>query len=234
MAGFGSISLMQTVIGTLIDQRAIVLYKQPSDFIENTRTKGKFWEKEFWKSIDWQHELFGNAFKYEELFAGLAGLIENETLTQITNVTGKNPYGITYIDAVVNIESDLCDHPVENGTLITDASIILPVTAEVKVAMPTFFAERIYNQMYDMYKTKQDRILLQTKYGVYNNLVLKNISYELEKGTIDRTIFTLSLREIQEVQSYGDLGNVISNSKNVAVASDTNTINTGSQMAVGG
>ena len=58
MAGFGSISLAQTVIGTLIDQRAVVLYKQP----------------EIDTKLNWlERKIFGAGFSYDELFSGLLG-----------------------------------------------------------------------------------------------------------------------------------------------------------------
>lgn len=224
MAGFGSISLVQTAIGTLLDQRAVVLYKQPTDDIISKKTLvGKI-----------TSELVGNAFEYEELFAGLARMLGSDVLTRITNVTGTNSYGITYMEAKVNVESDLCDHPIETGAVVTDASIVLPVRAEVVVVMPTFFAERIYEQMYGMFKTKKEKIILQTKYGLYKNLVLQNIEYSLEHETIDRTRFTLTLREIQEGFINDTLSEVASEAEKIAVSSDATTINIGSQMAVEG
>ena len=148
MAGFGSVSLTQTAVGTLIDQRAIVLYKQPAIIEEKSTIIGKAWS-----AIT--NELWGQGAGYEELFSGLLSNIRD--LETAANVTGTNPYGITYIDAKVNIESDLCDHPLESGAVVTDAAILLPVSAEVTVAMPTFFAQRIYNQMEDIYKNKEHR-----------------------------------------------------------------------------
>ena len=228
MAGFGSISLTQTVIGTLLDQRAIVLYKQPADEITASSTEKGL--KDTLKTV--VRNLVNNAFTYEELFAGLASELGSDLLTKVANVTGTNPYGITYIDAKVNIESDLCDHPIETGAVVTDASIIMPVSAEVTVAMPTFFAERIYNQMFDMYKEKKDKIILQTKYGLYKNLVLQNMEYELERNTVDRTKFVLTLREIQEANVWDLYGKVVAESKKIANGSDSTTVNTGSQIAV--
>lgn len=227
MAGFGSISLTQTAIGTLLDQRAVVLYKQPADEIINSSTSKGI--KSIANTI--VNELVGNAFKYEELFSGL--LDDLGVVSSIANVTGANPYGITYIDAKVSIESDLCDHPVETGIVVTDASILLPISAEVTVAMPTYFAERIYEQMKDMYRLKKDKIILQTKYGLYRNLVLQNIEYELEHDTVDRTKFVLTLREIQEGYVNDSAGEVAAEKDKIAKASDTTTVNTGSQMAVG-
>lgn len=218
MAGFGIVSLTQTAVGSLIDQRAVVLYEQPKD--EPVREDSLL--------SDVENELFGSAFKYKELFSGL--LDDLGVVSSVANITGTNPYGITYIEAKVNIESELCDHPVEKGTIITDASILLPVSAEVIVAMPTFFAERIYQQMKDLLEKKEKMTILQTKFGVYRNLVLQNMEYELEHETIDRAKFILSFREIQEVDSYGDFKNV-ANSNQIENPSDATTINTGTQTA---
>lgn len=230
MAGFGSISLTQTVIGTMLDQRAVVLYKQPNNY-----------EKKIIKDSsavfisNLTEQLWGRQFEYEELFAGLASKLGSDILTRIANVAGANPYGITYMSGKVDIESDLCDHPIEDGTIITDASVVLPITAEVVVAMPTFFAERIYAQMDDLYRKKEDKIILQTKYGIYDNLVLKDMTYEMEYDKVDRTIFTLSLRQVQEVSSYGDFRfNNIASPDKIVESSDATTIKTGTQMAVGG
>lgn len=231
MAGFGSISLTQTAIGTLLDQRAIVLYKQPADEIITSSTeKGLKTIKDYAKEA--VRQLVNNAFTYEELFAGLASELGSDILTKVANVTGTNPYGITYIDAKVNIESDLCDHPIETGAVVTDASIIMPVSAEVTVAMPTFFAERIYDQMRSMFELKKDKIILQTKYGLYKNLVLQNIEYELERSTVDRTKFVLTLRQIQEANTYDFYSKKVAEAEKIAKASDSTTVNTGSQVAV--
>ena len=214
MAGFGSISLAQTVVGTLIDQRAVVLYQQP----------------EITNKLSWlERNVFGGGFSYNELFSGLLG--NSGLISSVANLTGINPYGITYISASVDIESDLCDHPVESGMIITDSSIIRPISARVEVAMPTFFAEKIYNSMYELQQKKASKIILQTKYGVYKNLVLQSFSYTLDNNKVDRTIFTLQLREVMEVQPYGEFEFLASESQNLANASDANTVSNGTQVA---
>lgn len=223
MAGFGSISLAQTVIGTLIDQRAVVLYKQPSAEIAPVSKYGIV--------NTLSHELYGNAIQYEELFAGMASLLGSDILTKLANISSANPYGITYMSAKVSVESDLCDHPIETGRTLTDSSIIQPITAQVEVAMPTFFAERIYNSMYDLQQKKENKIILQTKYGVYKNLVLQGFGYSLEHKTADRTIFTLTLREIMEVEPYGEFGFLASSASGISNPSDLDTISNGTQVA---
>lgn len=214
MAGFGSISLAQTVIGTLIDQRAVVLYKQP----------------EIDTKLNWlERNIFGAGFSYDELFSGLLGNLG--LVSSVANLTGTNPYGVTYISASVDIESDLCDHPVESGMIITDSSVIRPISAKVEVAMPTFFVEKIYQSMYELQQKKSSKIILQTKYSVYKNLVLQSFSYALDNNKVDRTIFTLQLREVMEVQPYGEFEFLASESQNIADASDANTISNGTQVA---
>ena len=108
----------------------------------------------------------------------------------------------------------------------------MPVSAEVTVAMPTFFAERIYDQMRSMFELKKDKIILQTKYGLYKNLVLQNIEYELERSTVDRTKFVLTLRQIQEANTYDFYSKKVAEAEKIAKASDSTTVNTGSQVAV--
>ena len=221
MAGFGSVSLVQTAIGTLIDQRAVVLYRQPSvdaPSLTNNNTINQITK-----------DLWGAALQYEELFAGLASGLG--TISTIANITGTNPYGITYMTARVNVESDLCDHPIETGKVITDASIIQPVSATVEVAMPTYFAEKIYDSMSTMLEKKDTMIMLQTKYRVYKNLVLQNFTYTLDARNVDRTIFTLTLREIMEVEPYGEFQFLASNSQQMLDGSDSNTVSSGTQVA---
>lgn len=218
MAGFGSISLAQTVVGTLLDQRAIVLYAQPEV------TAG---------ALAYNRTLLDigglGVQGYQELFSGLLG--EAGIVGTTANQLGVNPYGITYIDAKVNLESDLMEHPTEIGVDMTDTAIRKPTTAEVTVAMPTHFANEIYESMQRYFGNGSKQIILQTKYGVYTNMVLKDISYELVRDKIDRTVFTLSLREIQlAYEWFADEFN----STDVVNGSDASTVSGGSQMAIEG
>lgn len=212
MSGFGSISLTQTAIGSLLDQRAVVLYDDP--------------RVDDWKiTNDIVSDLWGKMSGYKELFSGLLG--DLGISSTIANTTGTNPYGITYVDAKVNIESDVVEHPIETGSKLFDTSIKMPITADVTVVMPTYFAEKIYNQIMKYYYDKEKRIILQTKYGVYNKLILKDISYELKNEKIDRTEFILSLREVQQTYESFEYFN----EDTIREPADSSTLNTGSQVA---
>lgn len=219
MAGFGAVGLTQTAIGALIDQRAIVLYEQP--LFEEVTHDSSWLEKQAFKV---SRSLWGSQFKYNELFTGL---LDGTGTGKLANVAGVNPYGVSYIEAKVNKESELCDHPVESGAILTDASIDLPTSAEVVIAMPTLYSEDIYQQI-EEFRVDKKKIILQTKYNVYRDLVIKDLSYELEHDTIDRAKFTLTLREVQEFISSTESEDV---SNNAEEPSDVSTENTGTQVA---
>ena len=224
MAGFGSISLTQTAVGSLLDQRAVVLYDDP--LTDEWRASGFLSTGDDYIDLSYEkRSLWGQMKGYQELFSGLLG--DMGAVSTIANTSGLNPYGITYVDAKVNIESDLIEHPVETGQTMMDTAIRQPITADVTVVMPTVFAERIYNQIMKYYYDKDKRIILQTKYGVYNHLVLKDISYELKYDKIDRTEFILSLKEI--ITAYEGFTKL--NEETVRDVPDSSTINTGSQAA---
>ena len=108
-------------------------------------------------------------------------------------------WGISYQDVNVDISSDLCDHPIETGQVITDASIINPVSAELNIVMPTAFYTTIFEEVMNYYKEKK-KIVMLTKFGVYSDMVISAMPYKLEHGTVDRPVIALRLRQIMEVQ----------------------------------
>lgn len=179
--------IAEEVVGSLIDQRSVVLYEQP----------------EFWKAKSELQKAFDGTMleptvtdfitkrELNELFKGTE-------IPYLSAINGFQMWGVSYMDADVDISSDLCDHPVETGQLITDASIQNPVSAEVRIAMPTAFYTQIYEQIKDYYVNKK-KIVLLTKFGVYENMVIQAMPYKLENSTVDRAIINLSLREIMEV-----------------------------------
>ena len=107
-------------------------------------------------------------------------------------------YGISYIQGDVDISSDLCDHPTETGSVITDNAIINPISMKVQVAMPTALYTRIYAQMVKYFQEKRF-ILVQTKFAMYRNMVIQAMPYKLDNATVDRPVIELSLRQVMEV-----------------------------------
>ena len=184
--------LAETVVGSVIDQRAVVLYKQ-EDF------------------KDIKSELFSEMLNRADgtiLYPTVQDYVQKQTLEELftgvkvkylSEINGFNMWGISYQDVNVDISSDLCDHPIETGQVITDASIINPVSAELNIVMPTAFYTTIFEEVMNYYKEKK-KIVMLTKFGVYSDMVISAMPYKLEHGTVDRPVIALRLRQIMEVQ----------------------------------
>lgn len=199
--------LAETVVGALIDQRSLVLYEQPETKIASDETE------DLLTLVD-KNQLI-------ELFTGIG-------VPYISKINGFNMYGISYVKGDVDISSDLCDHPTETGSVITDNAIINPITIKIEVAMPTALYTRIYAQMVKYYQQKKF-IIVQTKFAMYRNMVIQNMPYKLDNSTVDRPIIELVLRQVMEVQpqytnATQTTGNSITNAKN---GEDNDTIDRG-------
>lgn len=229
--------LMQTTVGSLLEQRAVVLYQQTDDYpptvqdIEANKDamrdgdSGKL-STEYWEEITRANanEIVGYLVqknKLKELFTGIE-------VPYLDRLNGFNVLGVSYLDGKVEISSDIAEHPLEDGTKITDTSIRNPITAEVRIVMPRMLYTRVYQQIYEYYTRKQ-KIMLKTKFGMIKNLVIAAMPYELKPEEIDRPVITLSLREIIEVGTEFVMSEF--SGRMTAEAADVDTENTGRTMA---
>lgn len=183
--------LAETVVGSVVDQRSVVLYEQQTFESAKTEIEQELLERTQGTFIYPTVEDFVKKRALKELYKG-------DEVPYLKEINGFAVYGVSYIDANVSITSDICDHPIENGTIISDASIRNPVSAEVTIAMPTAFYTTIYEQIKKDYEEKR-KIMLLTKFGMHENMVISAMPYKLEHGTVDRAEIVLSLREIMEV-----------------------------------
>ena len=199
--------LAETVVGSLTDQRSLVLYEQPETKISNDEATDLL-------SLVDKRQLV-------ELFTGIG-------VPYISKINGFNMYGISYIKGDVDISSDLCDHPTETGSIITDNAIINPISIKIEVAMPTALYTRIYAQIVKYYQQKKF-IIVQTKFAMYRNMVIQNMPYKLDNSTVDRPVIELLLRQVMEVQpqytnATQTTGNSITNARD---SEDNDTIDRG-------
>ena len=221
--------LSETVVGSIIDTRALVLYEQPENYNANTNTlfekdeKGNIKLDKNGNPIETGLLQLVDSRKLKEIFTGFA----DEKYTRISKINGWNAYGVSYIKADVDITSDLCDFPIETGSIITDNAIVQPITIKVQIALPTAFATRIYAEMIKYYQKKK-YIMVQTKFAMYRNMVIQSMPFKLENETIDRPIVELTLRQVVEVEpQYINIGNGNSEIKNPKDASDSDTVDVG-------
>ena len=202
--------LAETVVGSIIDTRALVLYEQPADIKFGNLSEA---EKQLLSLVD-RRELV-------ELFTGIG-------VPYLSKINGFNMYGISYIKGDIDISSDLCDHPTELGSIITDNAIINPISMTLEIAMPTALYTRIYTQMIKYYQEKKF-ILVQTKFAMYRNMVISAMPYTLDNENVDRPIIKLELRQVMEVTpQYTNATLTNGNSiQNCLDSEDTDTVDRG-------
>lgn len=226
--------IAETIAGSLLDQRSVVLYEQES--LDTAR-----------KQIQAEKDLVGQYShrvslkptieelvtkrKLKELFAG----IEMPDLqTPLISLANFNMWNVTYSDAEVNISSSIAEHPIETGQVVMDSSIRNPIKAKVNVFVPTMYYTTIYNEIKNLFDNKK-KIILLTKFGLYENMVLAAMPYRLQANNVDRPIISLELQEVREVEAeiqYIEANTVqpIEESKS-GVYDDTSTTNNGFQYA---
>ena len=227
----------ETVAGSLLDQRSVILYSQES--LECARR-----QIESEKSLVGQYirrtslqptiEDLVKKRKLTELFAGIDMKETYPRETPLISLSNFNMWGITYSDAEVNISSSIAQHPIETGQVIMDSSIRNPVKAKVNVYVPTMYYTTIYNEIKTYFENKK-KIILLTKFGMYENLVLAAMPYKLQASNVDRPVISLELQEVREVEAevqYIEANTVapIEESKS-GVYDDTSTVNNGYQWA---
>lgn len=218
MAGFGTVGLIQTGVGLLIDQRAVVLYSQPDDS-ETTKVLDSLKDASADEIAKKQAELS----KPVELFRGLA-------IPILSDLNGINALGVSYLTANIEPTSELAEHPVETGTMVTDAAIINPLSAKVRIALPRMFYTRIYSDLEKKYFIGKKKIILQTKLAVYKNMVLQNMPHDLTNETVDRVVIDLDLRQVIDVvpqMTSTVSGNNTIKENTSKTASDADTVNEG-------
>lgn len=221
--------ISETVVGSIIDTRALVLYEQPenikfgSGVIYEKDENGNVKLDKNGKPIETDLLQLVDSRRLKEIFTGFA----DEKYTRISKINGWNAYGVSYVKADVDITSDLCDFPIETGSVITDNAIIQPITIKVQIALPTAFATRIYAEMIKYYQKKK-YIMVQTKFAMYRNMVIESMPFKLENETIDRPLIEMTLRQVMEVEpQYINIGDGNSEIQNPKDASDADTVDIG-------
>ena len=218
------LALMQNVVGSTLEQRSVVLYKQDDDYklpVGEALRSGADFMGLVSANVDEVVGYLVQKNELKELFTGIE-------LPYLSDINGFNAYGVSYLDGKVSISSDIAEHPIEDGSVITDAAIIKPITAEVRIVMPTALYTRVYQQIYDYYVKKQ-KIMLKTKFGMIKNMVIAEMPFELKMEEIDRPVITLSLREIIEVSPENVLREFSANM--VANPDDSDTSDNGRRVA---
>lgn len=144
--------------------------------------------------------------------------IYNSNLQQV--LRGARP-----VKATVRDDSKLMEHPVEDGTIITDNKIDMPKEIDLSLILNGRDFQSVYQQISQL-KTQGALLIVQTKTGLYRNMAIERMPHDEDPSTFDVVTMALSLKEVQFVQAtYGTLP-----PRQVKKKTQASTVNRGQQQ----
>lgn len=102
------------------------------------------------------------------------------------------------IKAMVNETAKAMEHPIENGSTITDHRIIEPVEIELTVML----ASEDYRDTYSRIRAfffQTELLIVQTKTGSYPNMIIVGMPHDETADVYDAIPLAIKLKEVQLV-----------------------------------
>lgn len=102
------------------------------------------------------------------------------------------------LKVVVKEEAKVMEHPVENGTIITDHRIILPVEIELSMLIRNADYPDVYQAIRQFY-LNATLLVVQTKVGIYDNQMIASMPHEEDPEHFDTITLALKFKQVQFV-----------------------------------
>lgn len=102
------------------------------------------------------------------------------------------------VKASIREECKPMEHPVEDGTVITDHRVIQPVEIEVPLVLSSSDYKSVYQAIRTAYLAA-DLLTVQTKVGSYGNMLIVKIPHEESADIFDGIQLAMSLKEVKIV-----------------------------------
>lgn len=106
--------------------------------------------------------------------------------------------GARPIKAIVYEESRVMDHPVEDGSTITDHRVKLPTEIELSLLLRS--PRDDYAQIRGLYE-RAELLTVLTRTGAYSNMLISGMPYEEDPSLFDTVPLALRLRAVVLVQA---------------------------------
>lgn len=100
------------------------------------------------------------------------------------------------LKAVVKEEAKSMEHPLENGSMIVDHRVILPVEIELSLITQKESAQDLY-KVIRQYYLNSSLLIVHTRSGVYENQYITSMPHEESPDQIDVLIIALKLKQAQ-------------------------------------
>jgi hypothetical protein len=103
------------------------------------------------------------------------------------------------IKANVKEASKIADHPVEDGTTISDHQVMMPVEIELTLILGSKGEYRdTYNEIRALFRATE-LLTVQTRTGTYANMVIEAMPHDETADVFDAIPLVVKLREVQLV-----------------------------------
>ena len=118
----------------------------------------------------------------------IVGIYDQESLQQVFEQARP-------LKASVRESSQVMNYPVESGAILSDHHIINPVRIEI----PLFIRAENYASTYQQIRgafLNADSLAVQTRTGVYSNMIVEDMPHEEEPDIFNGIVLSLRLREV--------------------------------------
>lgn len=95
--------------------------------------------------------------------------------------------------------SKLCEHPIEDGSVITDHKILEPRRGTLTIAMPAYLQDIVIKELREYHK-KSTPLSVHDVADIYNNMIITNIPHTTDVKTAERLVFTVDMKEVVVVE----------------------------------
>lgn len=129
---------------------------------------------------------------------------------------------IMYAD--VRESSTLCEHPLEDGSVVVDHQIQQPVEIGLQIVLPQYFFAEIRDELRRL-KENGTFVSVHTQGGIYNNMVFRDIPHRESVENQGRLVFECTLKQAPIVKGT----DITLTTKKVANATNASTKDSGTK-----
>lgn len=129
------------------------------------------------------------------------------------------------VKATIRETSKVMEHPVENGTVITDHRIVNPIEIDLSVVIAAEDYRDVYQAVRQLF-TDATFLVVQTRTATYQRLIISAMPHEEDPAMFDAVGIAVGMKEVIVVSAqYGQLS-----AGQVKNAPNASTVKTGEQQ----
>lgn len=113
-------------------------------------------------------------------------------------LNGNFLFSSSVLSANISDDSQLCEHPLESGAVVSDHKIFNPIEIDIRLSLPSWQFSEIYRELLLLYSNSV-KLRIKTKVEWYNNMVLTAIPHEEKAENFDKIVFDLHFKEVREI-----------------------------------